>query len=270
MAVNRRAFLKIAGASALGLGVGSKSAWELLNPGAALAEQNAPLAVGRKWAMVVDMRKWTEEDAKVCIKACHSYHNVPDIRLPNGEPNKKEEITTGNIKQNSDISLQHEKGDSVKVTLKDETVYIGVIQEKLDKGFFILVENNREVYLKYNTVKEIQTLSSTKEGPEQPDYVQQKETVSDNNKSIQDGKKSLPRKSESALTLFLLGLIIPVVGIIMLFASIFFAKKGKTLAEMYPDKYNYKGARTIYFVILGYLIFLILVSIALVIVFMLI
>lgn len=93
MGVNRRDFLKIAGVSLAGLGAGP--AINLL-PGQGtetLARQaEAPLAVGRHWAMVIDLNKLTEDDVKACVKACHQEHNVPDIRNLDGSVNTKEEI----------------------------------------------------------------------------------------------------------------------------------------------------------------------------------
>ncbi|GAW91759.1 sulfate reduction electron transfer complex DsrMKJOP subunit DsrO [Calderihabitans maritimus] len=86
--MDRRTFLKVAGACVLGLGVmpvtdvfgGNDLPKILRNPNA---------LVGKKWAMVVDMKKcWDngEEGCVDCIRACHRTHNVPNIG------NAKEEI----------------------------------------------------------------------------------------------------------------------------------------------------------------------------------
>ncbi len=57
MGINRREFIKLAGLSAL-LGLGGKSAFELVLPGEVEAAQVAqPVAGAKRWAMVVDMRK---------------------------------------------------------------------------------------------------------------------------------------------------------------------------------------------------------------------
>ncbi len=80
MGIDRRDFIRIAGLSTL-LGLGGKSAFELLAPGqveAALAPEAKALKATR-WAMVVDMRKLDETTAQKCIEACHSVHNVPDF-----------------------------------------------------------------------------------------------------------------------------------------------------------------------------------------------
>lgn len=92
MGFDRRDFLKIAGISALTLG--AKPAFDLLAPGQALAqsEAEAPLAAGKRWAMVIDINKLTDEDIQACTEACHSVHNVPDIRRLDGSVNGKEEI----------------------------------------------------------------------------------------------------------------------------------------------------------------------------------
>jgi hypothetical protein len=55
MAMDRREFLKIAGLTAL-LGIGGKTGFELLAPGAVEAAlQNVPLAAGKKWGMALDV-----------------------------------------------------------------------------------------------------------------------------------------------------------------------------------------------------------------------
>ncbi len=86
MAMDRRRFLKVMGASAA-VGLGGKAAWDLLAPGEVEAKlKEVPLTAGKKWGMVVDMGKMTDEIMDRCIAACHRVHNVPDI----GDP--KEEI----------------------------------------------------------------------------------------------------------------------------------------------------------------------------------
>jgi Fe-S-cluster-containing dehydrogenase component len=83
MSINRRDFIKLAGLSTL-LGLGGKAAFELLRPGeveAQLPPAGAPLKA-KRWSMVVDMRKLTDETAKQCIAACHLVHNVPDFDHP--------------------------------------------------------------------------------------------------------------------------------------------------------------------------------------------
>jgi Fe-S-cluster-containing dehydrogenase component len=89
MGVNRREFLKLAGASAL-FGVGGTTAFELLRPGQleASSEVNhgaegghvSEAPTGKRLAMIVDVRKCIEQKGcDDCIKACHLTHNVPQI-----------------------------------------------------------------------------------------------------------------------------------------------------------------------------------------------
>jgi molybdopterin-containing oxidoreductase family iron-sulfur binding subunit len=85
MSMNRRKFLKLAGLSAM-MGLGGKAAFDLLAPGeleAALAE--APLTEGKKWGVVVDMTKMSDEIMNKCIEACHTIHNVPNMGNPKVE-----------------------------------------------------------------------------------------------------------------------------------------------------------------------------------------
>ncbi len=82
MGVDRRQFLKIASLSTL-LGIGGKAVFELLAPGE--LEAAVPLMEGKRWAMVIDMRRMTDEIMDECQKACHSVHNVPNFGDPKVE-----------------------------------------------------------------------------------------------------------------------------------------------------------------------------------------
>jgi molybdopterin-containing oxidoreductase family iron-sulfur binding subunit len=83
MGIDRRDFIKLAGLSTL-LGLGGKSAFELLRPGQveAAMEAEAQALKAQRWSMVVDMRKLDEKTAQKCVEACHKVHNVPDISQP--------------------------------------------------------------------------------------------------------------------------------------------------------------------------------------------
>jgi len=82
MGVDRREFLKIAGLSAL-LGAGGKAAFELLAPGE--LEAAVPIMKGKRWAMIIDMRRITDEIMDACARACHRIHNVPQFGNPKVE-----------------------------------------------------------------------------------------------------------------------------------------------------------------------------------------
>lgn len=87
MSMNRREFLKLAGTGTIislaGIGLFERVTEE------AIAAQFAKDPKGlnaKRWAMVVDLRKFkTEEDYKRIISACHSLHNVPDFGNPKDE-----------------------------------------------------------------------------------------------------------------------------------------------------------------------------------------
>lgn len=88
MPVDRREFLKIAGFAAL-FGLGGK-AIDILGPGELeAAEGSIPLTQGKRWSMVIDMRKCLERQEKdgcrECTLACHREHNVPDWGNPKHE-----------------------------------------------------------------------------------------------------------------------------------------------------------------------------------------
>ena len=88
MEESRRSFLKLGGLCALGLG--ALPVVDALGKTSLPAVMNDPQALtGKRWAMVVDMKKCWEKGkpgCKDCILACHVTHNVPDIE------NIKEEV----------------------------------------------------------------------------------------------------------------------------------------------------------------------------------
>ena len=88
MGVDRREFLKIAGYAAL-FGLGGKATIDILAPGELEASmQGIPLTQGKRWSMVIDMRKCLKQQeagkdgCKECIIACHLEHNVVDWGNP--------------------------------------------------------------------------------------------------------------------------------------------------------------------------------------------
>jgi len=86
MKESRRSFLKIAGASALGLTAASNAyaIGECFIPsGQAIKNQNVTEA--ERWGMVIDTRKLTHELNEKIGKACHLNHNVPDHENKNHE-----------------------------------------------------------------------------------------------------------------------------------------------------------------------------------------
>jgi len=82
MELDRREFLKWAGAGAAGLTL--VPAWKLF--GEAALPQESPLTA-KRWAMIIDLRKcWEQgEDCHKCINACHLTHNVPSFLNPKDE-----------------------------------------------------------------------------------------------------------------------------------------------------------------------------------------
>jgi molybdopterin-containing oxidoreductase family iron-sulfur binding subunit len=85
MGMDRRAFLKIAGLSAL-FGLGGRTAFDILAPGELEASTEALFEPGEKqWAMVVDANKMDEAIMDRCIEACHREHNVPELSSPKEE-----------------------------------------------------------------------------------------------------------------------------------------------------------------------------------------
>ncbi|MDD6180943.1 MAG: sulfate reduction electron transfer complex DsrMKJOP subunit DsrO [Desulfovibrionaceae bacterium] len=74
---SRRHFLKVAGISACALSAGLAG---VAQAQAGSYEPNAQGLKAKRWAMVIDTRKFTSaEDYKPLIEACHKAHNVPDV-----------------------------------------------------------------------------------------------------------------------------------------------------------------------------------------------
>jgi Fe-S-cluster-containing dehydrogenase component len=86
MGVDRREFLKIAGYATL-FGLGGTAAIDILAPGELEASaKGIPPTGGKRWSMLIDMRKClAQQDKKACkdcMVACHQEHNVPDWGNP--------------------------------------------------------------------------------------------------------------------------------------------------------------------------------------------
>jgi molybdopterin-containing oxidoreductase family iron-sulfur binding subunit len=82
----RRRFLKIAGLSVLGLGV--KPTIDAVAQGGQPEFLRGPEALkGTKWGMVVDQKKClkAKDGCKLCVDACHTVHNVPQMQNPKHE-----------------------------------------------------------------------------------------------------------------------------------------------------------------------------------------
>jgi len=87
MESSRRKFLKLAGLSALALG--AKPALDVFAAEHAkepvgVIKKNESALTAKHWAMVIDTRKFeSEEDLAPLIEACHSIHNVPELKNKN-------------------------------------------------------------------------------------------------------------------------------------------------------------------------------------------
>ncbi len=95
---SRRSFLKIAGISILGIGAGSLIKGLTVSANAATQEMSAsrfstgPKALtAKRWGMVVDTRKLTDQICTDMQKTCHQIHNVPDFIRKYGKNNERAE-----------------------------------------------------------------------------------------------------------------------------------------------------------------------------------
>jgi len=85
MKVHRRGFLKAAGLTIVG--IAAKPILHVFSRvGISEASQTVRNKAGKRWAMVVDVKKCTEKDRCTdCIDACHRTHNVPNLGNPKDE-----------------------------------------------------------------------------------------------------------------------------------------------------------------------------------------
>jgi molybdopterin-containing oxidoreductase family iron-sulfur binding subunit len=85
MKIDRRKFLKLTGATGIGLGL---SATDIFTKGTVEASSghSRVSTAATRLAMVIDIGKLkTDDDYQRIIDACHSIHNVPTIDNPNHE-----------------------------------------------------------------------------------------------------------------------------------------------------------------------------------------
>ena len=77
MKSSRRGFLKFAGLSAVGVAGSTAVATQTR----ASEEHEPPATEGKRLAMVIDLRKFSKDDALLdtIAAACHDAHNVPDF-----------------------------------------------------------------------------------------------------------------------------------------------------------------------------------------------
>lgn len=104
MKKSRRSFLKVAGVSALGIGVApalkAVAAVSAHNPGVAVKTKAPEALTAKRWGMVIDTSKITDEVVEKIVTACRKAHNVPDFnhkpdeeKYPNTRPvNHKQEL----------------------------------------------------------------------------------------------------------------------------------------------------------------------------------
>jgi len=87
MSMDRRQFLKIAGASTiLGIGATAIKGFRQDNVEASEVIPGPDALKAKRWGFVIDMSKFqTDADFARVIHACHSIHNVPDFGNPKDE-----------------------------------------------------------------------------------------------------------------------------------------------------------------------------------------
>jgi len=84
MSFERREFLKLAGISTL-LGLAGKGSVQALAQKVPEVPPYERPLTAKRWAMVIDLRRWTEQDSRDCIRACNEMHNVPQFDNPKDE-----------------------------------------------------------------------------------------------------------------------------------------------------------------------------------------
>ncbi len=86
MGMDRREFLRLAGLTCIGIGVGGAQLFVRTKIASSEYAPPEERLTAKRWAMIIDLRKFkTEEDYKRVIEACHKIHNVPNIPDPADE-----------------------------------------------------------------------------------------------------------------------------------------------------------------------------------------
>ncbi|MBW2710109.1 MAG: twin-arginine translocation signal domain-containing protein, partial [Deltaproteobacteria bacterium] len=98
MKKSRRSFLKAAGVTALGIGAAPaiKAVASSGSVAAPVKTKKAEALTAKRWGMVIDTNKLTDEVAENIVHACRKAHNVPDFdhepdaeKYPNTRPVNK-------------------------------------------------------------------------------------------------------------------------------------------------------------------------------------
>ena len=86
MGIDRRKFIKYAGLTTVAGILGKNPIDALADDELAVSSEPIKPIVGKRWAMVVDLKKCRQkEGCHDCIDACHHVHNVPDFDNPKDE-----------------------------------------------------------------------------------------------------------------------------------------------------------------------------------------
>ncbi len=86
MGMDRREFLRLAGLTCIGIGVGGAQLFVRARIASSEFAPTDERLNAERWAMVIDLRKFrTEEDYQRVIDACHRIHNVPKMPDPEDE-----------------------------------------------------------------------------------------------------------------------------------------------------------------------------------------
>lgn len=116
MNINRRKFLQITGLAFLALA--AKPAIDLISKPALVHALDGKIGDNKRLAMAIDLKSCTAGEGCVdCINACHSLHNVPEIR------SKKEEIKWI-WNASYDQAFAEQKNEFVKEALRDRPVLL--------------------------------------------------------------------------------------------------------------------------------------------------
>jgi len=100
MKKSRRSFLKVAAISAIGIGAAPAISISSSSSSQPVKSKNAHAKTAKRWGMVIDTSKLTDEVVEHIVEACHKNHNVPDFnhevdteKYPNTRPvNHKQEV----------------------------------------------------------------------------------------------------------------------------------------------------------------------------------
>lgn len=155
--------------------------------------------------------------------------------------------------------------DSVKIIMKNDFIYQGLLLKTTESGYYVFVENERKLFLPKDEIKSFEiiiqnTVSETSQlTPQSSNETTKNQRVPqlDSNKVTEEKQrnvfkyKKLHQSSRLSILFLILGILtMPIgIGFILYLISFFLAQHGKNRSREEPDLYNFKKSNTLFWLI---------------------